>query len=142
MERPNSAYQVEATGREEILQKLKNIKSVSKFVNFVPCVVEYLRQRCREFVAGQVADHFQKWVALTNDKEIPADIVGMRIQCDEIPTLHILFDPKRTKHEQSRFNQEIEKLVQKQVIVPEPNQILSGIFLHPKKDGSYRQVNT
>jgi hypothetical protein len=146
MERPNSAYQGEATGREEIMQKLQNVKnSVSEFVDFVPYVVEYLQQRCHEFVAGQVADHFKKWVALTNDKEILSDIVGMIIQCDEIPTQHRLFDPKRRKHEQSLINQEIEKLVQKQVIAPvrpEPDQILSGIFLHPKKNGSYlKQFN-
>jgi hypothetical protein len=33
-----------------------------------------------------VADRFKKWAALTNDKEILSDIVGMRIECDELPT--------------------------------------------------------
>ena len=83
------------------------------------------------------------WADQTSDKEILSDIMGMRIECDDIPCQHKVFQPMRTKQEDQLIGEKVAKLVNKQVIPqdePQPDQILSGIFLHPKKDGSYRLI--
>ena len=143
MERSGSTCQEEgyATGRKEVI--LEEVKSsVGKLVLHVPCYIKYLEHRCQAFVAGQVAEHIQTWITLTSDKEILSDITGMKIQCDEMPCQHRVAKPLMTRHEQS-FIDEMSKLTHKKVITqvePQSDQILSGIFLHPKKHGSYRLI--
>lgn len=124
-----------------MLEDVKN--SVGSLVVVLPNYLKYLQHRCQVFVAGQVANHFKTWTDLTSDKEILSDIVGMKIQCDDIPYQHRISVPSRTRQEHSLIDEEIAKLIDKKVIIkvePQPDQILSGIFLHPKKDGSFRLI--
>ena len=90
-----------------------------------------------------MAEHIQTWVTLNTDKEILSDITGMKIQCDDMPCQHRVAKPLMTRQEQSSIDEEIVKLYHKKVITqvePQSDQILSGIFFHPKKDGSYRLI--
>ena len=69
------------------------------------------------------------------------DIRGIRIECSETPVQHALFNSKVT--DVRLLEQEILALQNKGVIrmtTPDQGQIISGVFLHPKKDGSYRLI--
>lgn len=113
------------------------------FESFLPNLLNYLQYLCNTFKAGQVAAHFAAWRALTSDRVLLSDVLGASIECTATPVQHRL--PKQTfsEHEYPTVCQEVHKLFEKGVITkvsPMPGQILSGIFLRPKKDGSHRLI--
>lgn len=132
------------TQRQEIMEQLLHIKTtVSAFESFLPNLLNYLQYLCNTFKAGQVAAHFAAWRALTSDRVLLSDVLGASIECTATPVQHRL--PKQTfsEHEYPIVCQEVHKLFEKGVITkvsPMPGQILSGIFLRPKKDGSHRLI--
>lgn len=68
---------------------------------------------------------------------------GVKIECYETPVQHIFKRPQIGQTENELLQHEISKLQSKDVIritKPEVGHILSGVFLHPKKDGSYRLI--
>jgi hypothetical protein len=104
----------------------------------------YFEQACKEFKAGQVAKHFADWTKITSDREILSNISGVGIEVIDMPTQHSFNVQKFQPHEYPILDGEISKLLSKGVITKaasaEPGQIVSSIFLHPKKDGSYRLI--
>ena len=130
--------------RLEIIEKLKLIRSsVSEFSATVPDIIAYLEQACQQFRAGQVAKSFVNWTNITSDKDILSDIAGLQIECTTPPLQHTQYGQKFQPHEYQILDGEISKLLNKGVIakVPDkPGQIVSNIFLRPKKDGSYRLI--
>ena len=132
--------------RLKIITDLKQLRtSVSEFANFVPNIVGYFELACTEFRAGQLACHFANWTKITSDKEILSYISGVGIELEvETPTQHNFKVQKFQTHEYPILEEEINKLLLKGVITEtanvEPGQIVSPIFLHPKKDGSYRLI--
>ena len=133
-------------GRQlEIIENLKLRSSVSKFATFVPKVLMYFEQKCKDFRAGQVANQFVEWTKITSDKEILSNISGVAIELGNgTPTQHCLNAQKFQPYEYTILDGEINKLINKGVIskaaYTEPGQIVSNIFLHPKKDGSYHLI--
>lgn len=96
------------------------------------------------FQAGRLKDFVENWKEITSDEEILQTVVGCTIEFDEAP-------PVQYSRPRSKFNatesmiihQEIEKLLEKQVLVIVPNETddyLSTIFLKSKKNGTYRLI--
>ena len=80
---------------------------------------------------------------LTSDSVLLSDVLGVSIECIAIPVQHRLPHQAFSEGEYPIVHQEVHKLVEKGVITktsPMPGQILSTIFLRPKKDGSYRLI--
>ena len=104
-----------------------------------------LQEKCLHFQAGQVRNYSQHWELLTNDPVI----------LDAIKHYHIEFeldDPIQNKephnircssNERNIISMEISKLLSKGVLElthRSPGDIISNIFVRPKKDGSYRMI--
>ena len=126
------------------MDQLLQIKNrVSGFGSFLPNLVNYLQMLCHTFKAGQVAAHFAAWRTLTNDKILLSDVLGAGIECTALPVQHRLPNQIFSEHECPIVRQEVHKLLEKCVITkvsPIPGQILSNVFLRPKKDGSHRLI--
>ncbi|MCG8409309.1 MAG: hypothetical protein MI923_29240 [Phycisphaerales bacterium] len=119
--------------RKEIIDQLLSIRdSLSDFTTFY-----------HNFKAGRVAAHFAAWKDLTKDRVVLSDILGASIEFSADPNQHRLPGHAFNEHEYSVFHQEIQKLIQKGVIMKvkySPGQIVSGIFLLSKKDGTSRFI--
>ena len=146
MERSREISQKEKASdpRKEIVDQLLAIRdSVSDFPTFLPRLLSYLHDCCHNFKAGRVAAHFAAWKDLTNDRVILSDVLGASIELSANPRQHRLPDRAFKEHEYSVVHQELQKLLQKGVIMKvkySPSQIVSGIFLLPKKDGTFRLI--
>ena len=104
---------------------------------------QHLHAWCKLFVGGQASHYWTEWAKLTNDNHLLADIRGIKIDCNEIPVQHWLKHSQRDETKTELLANEILPLQSKQVIERTTTQlghILSGIFLHPKNDGSYRLI--
>ena len=126
------------------MEQLLQIKTmVSGFESFLPNLLNYLQNLCNTFKAGQVAAHFAAWRTLTSDKVLLSDVLGASIECTATPVQHRLPNQTFSMQEYPIVCQEVHKLLEKGVITkvsPRPGQILSSIFLRPKKDGSHRLI--
>ena len=74
---------------------------------------------------------------------ILSDVLGASIELSANPSQHRLPGHAFNEHEYPVVHQEIQKLIQKGVIMKvkySPGQIVSGIFLLPKKDGNIRLI--
>ena len=146
MERSTEISQKEKASdpRKEIVDQLLAIRdSVSDFPTFLPRLLSYLHDCCHNFKAGRVAAHFAAWKDLTNDRVILSDVLGASIELSANPRQHRLPDRAFKEHKYSVVHQEIQKLLQKGVIMKvkySSGQIVSGIFLLPKKDGTFSLI--
>ena len=146
MEKPQSVLKKEkiTKQREKVMDQLFQIKDeVSGFEPFLPTLLTYLQYLCNSFKAGQVATHFITWRTLTSDSVLLSDVLGASIECVATPVQHRLPHQAFSEGEYPIVHQEVHKLVEKGVITktsPMPGQILSSIFLRPKKDGSDRLI--
>ncbi len=142
--RERKSFRKEGGQREEIMTLLKQIQnSVSKFEITIPVLLSYLQGRCKRFRAGQAAKHFTAWTEITNDKEILSDISGVSIECMETPMQHNLPSNNFQTKEYHILDKEIQKLLDKGVIVKvqyNTDQFISSIFLRPKNDGSHCRI--
>lgn len=146
MERPQSLLQKEkiTKQREKVMDQLLQIKDeVSWFEPFLSTLLTYLQYLCNSFKAGQVATHFTAWRTLTSDSVLLSDVLGASIECIATAVQHRLPNQAFSGSDYPIVRQEVHKLVEKGVITktsPMPGEILSSIFLCPKKDGSYRFI--
>lgn len=124
------------------MEQLLQIKDrVSGFASFLLKLVNYLQMLCHTIKAGQVATHFAAWRTLTSDKIILSDVLGAAIECTATPAQHKLLNNIFAEYEYPIVRLEVDKLLEKCVITkvsPIPGQILSNVFLRPKKDWSHR----
>ena len=130
--------------REDMIQSLENIKkSVSEFPSLVHDLKEYLDNRCTQFRAGCTTKSISNWQMITSDKEILTSIRGATIEFDT--------QPYNTKRPQSTFSaeesaiidSEVAKLLSKNIIETTdhtPYEVISNIFIRPKKDGGHRLI--
>lgn len=127
-----------------MIQSLENIKkSVSEFPSLVPDLKEYLDNRCTHFRAGCLTESISNWQMITSDKEILTSVRGA--------TIEFHTQPYNTKRPQSTFSaeqsaiidSEVAKLLSKNIIETTdhtPYEVISNIFIRPKKDGGHRLI--
>ena len=105
----------------------------------------------RPFKAGQLQMHLTEWKAITSDPFILQSITNCEIEFDYTPkpaglsTLSTTYpECKFALQEQHAIDAEIDKFLAKEIIevsVIEPGQIVSPIFLQPKKEyGAFRVI--
>ena len=146
MERSTQIPQKEKASdqRKEIIDQLLAIRdSVSNFPTFLPHLLSYLHDCCHNFKGGRVAAHFAAWKDPTNYRVILSDVLGASIELFANPNQHRLPGHAFNEHEYSVVHQEIQKLIQKGIIMKvkySPGQIVLGMFLLPKKDGTFRLI--
>ena len=127
--------------RKEIVDQLLGIRdSVSDFTTFLPPLLSYLQDCCHNFKAGRVATHCAAWKYLTNNRVILSDVLGASTELSANPNQQRLPGHSFEEHEYSVTHQEIQKLIHGKVIMKlkySPGQIVPGIFLLLKKDGTF-----
>ncbi|EDO42928.1 predicted protein, partial [Nematostella vectensis] len=130
--------------RTRINTPLKRYKRFSCHTHTVIAnVTQYLKSKCDSFVAGCLHHSLNVWHSITSDKEILATVKGAIISFDDTP--HNGHRPQITfsEHESGIIEAEIAKLSKKAIIESahhSPGEIISNIFVRPKKDGSYRMI--
>ena len=96
------------------------------------------------FKAGQIADHLYVWKQITHDPWVLSVVRGFELPFLAVPVqLKELVRYKLSDFEKQAADVEIDKLLDKGVLKPvndTEGQVLSNIFLRPKKDGSYRMI--
>ena len=127
-----------------MIQSLENIKkSVSEFPSLLCDLKEYLDNRCTHFRAGCITESISNLQMITSDKEILTSVRGATIEFDT--------QPYNTKRSQSTFSaeesaiidSEVAKLLSKNIIETTdhtPYEVISNIFIRPKKDGGHRLI--
>ena len=102
-----------------------------------------VRNNCETFKAGKLAHYLNSWKLLTSDRDILGCVAGLKIAFTAKPQQHRTYTPSFSANEQLAINNELVKLEKKQVIEPtghDPGEIISPIFVRPKKDGSHRLI--
>ncbi|CAB4039512.1 Hypothetical predicted protein, partial [Paramuricea clavata] len=98
------------------------------------------------FKAGGLKDCVHAWTAITSDPFILDAVTHCHLEFDSLPESNVsntrpYFTFNET--EQTVIDGEIEKFLQKGIIrhsVPESGEVLSPIFITPKKDGTSRVI--
>ena len=124
---------------EKRLHELPIRRSVRDLKIFEPELLNYFKSQCDNFKAGKVARFLLNWEEITTDKEILSCISGTKIEFETAPMQHALYHTNFSEEESDIISDEIKKLKSKGMIEPaehELGEVISGIFLHPKKDGS------
>ena len=118
---------------------------VNKFTAFVPSLQQYLQNKCNSFKAGGLKHHVNAWREITTDPSILETVSGATIEFTDLPPIQGCnrLDSHFSPGESDVVRVEIDKLLAKGIIKPsqhEAGEVISGIFLRPKKDGSYRLI--
>ena len=97
-----------------------------------------------DFYAGQISGCTYAWKTVTNDPWVIDVVTGLKIPFEYIPVqFKEPFPYRLSSVEREAASDEIRKLMSLGVLelaCDEPDQIVSNIFLRPKKDGSYRMI--
>lgn len=96
------------------------------------------------FKAGNLRKCYSRWTDLTSDPEVLNTVKGQFIEFTTNPYLdRVPAQKKFSVYESTVIQSEVNKLFQKEVIIPtsnEPGQFISAIFLRPKPDGTHRMI--
>ena len=96
------------------------------------------------FEGGQVANHLQAWRKISTDPWLLNSIQGIRIPFEDIPVQEREPYPlKLSQHEREFVDEELVRMKSKRIIEEVETcqgQVISNIFLRPKKDGGYRFI--
>ena len=93
--------------------------------------------------AGRISQYIDEWRKITSDPEILDLVTGYAIELTEGPPPCNQSNYAFSLFEQKIIDFEISKLLIKHVIVPschEAGEVISPIFICPKKDGSHRMI--
>ena len=116
---------------------------VSTFEFHLEKTKQLLLSQIQSFKAGSISKCYSRWLDLTLDPEVLSTVKGQLIEFTSTPYQHRVPTQRKFSAEESSIIQsEIDKLLQKKVIVParnEPGQFISTIFLRPKP-GSNRMI--
>ena len=112
-------------------QKSKEIKKVSIPKSHIP-------------IGGRLQLFKSKWFKNTKDQKILDMISGISIDVTEnVDQNRFVHELKFIPEEQQTINQQIKKLFKKRAVVPckhDNIQLISNIFVTPKKNGGYRTI--
>jgi hypothetical protein len=116
----------------------------------VGSIVQSLTETVECFSAGRISQFYEEWTQLTSDAEILNMVMGANIETDCDTDVLPLFIPNRSTpvqnlNEQEKIfvEKEIGKLLQLDVISTCEHiegEVISPIFLRPKKDGTHRMI--
>ena len=94
--------------------------------------------------AGQIKNHVKQWKEVSTDSWLISTIQGVEIPFLEEPVQVSEPHPYKLSKEECTFvNKELGRMLDKGIVEktePSHGQVISNIFLRPKKDGSYRMI--
>ena len=126
------------------MSTLEKIKlSVSKFPLAIENLTNYLKFRCDSFKAGNVSNSLSAWQNLTSDPEILSTVTGTIIEFDTPPLTKASPKIPFSIRESDIIDQEIAKMLAKDIVVVATHtsgEVVSNIFIRPKKDGSHKLI--
>ena len=97
-----------------------------------------------KFVGGQIARYVSAWKQISSDPWLLRTVQGVEIPFVEIPIQEKEPYPYRLAEDEMRaVDEEIEKFREKDIVEevqPELGQVLSNLFVRPKKDGGFRVI--
>ena len=142
--RPGSRNNEKERGVNEQVTKANDISNRVRSINSVDKPHVALNQQPTQ-LAGRPKHPIAHWEKLASDPVILEFVKGVKIEFQNSK------EPAQTMGRTCHFNvteqaiveSEIQKLIQKGVIIPsvhEEGEFISTIFLHSKKDGSYRTI--
>lgn len=117
--------------------------SVSEFPSAIGMLTNYLKVRCNTFKAGNVSTAITAWQNITSDAEILRTVNGTTIEFDTLPINIRQPQIPFSSDESNVIDQEIAKLLAKDIIEVTkhtPDEVVSNIFIRPKKDGTHRLI--
>ena len=98
----------------------------------------------QKFQGGQISEHINQWAKLSSDRWILDNVLGVEIPFVAIPEQVKRPRPIKLSQTESDFvDEEIEVMVEKGIVEkvePLEGQVISNIFLRPKKDGRFRFI--
>ena len=139
----------EEVGGQELnttVNELTNIQTlqVSNFESNVENVKQLLLFKIQRFKDGSVRKFYPRWTDLTSDPEVLGTVKGAFIEFTTTPYQDRVPAQKKFSVDESTVIQpEINKLLQKEVIIPtrnEPGQFISATFLRPKPDFTHHMI--
>ena len=96
------------------------------------------------FRGGQIAENLSEWRKVTKDRWVLESVKGVKIPFEELLCQDKEPIPYRLSKVEIEFvDKELHVLLNKQIVErveDEPGQVVSNIFLRPKKDGSFRII--
>ena len=96
------------------------------------------------FVGGQIKDHLSEWRKISGDPWVLGSVTGVTIPFVELPVQDREPHPYRLSAEESEFvDSEVGRMLEKGILEiadPVEGQVISNVFLRPKKDGSFRMI--
>ena len=114
---------------------------LGNFVSVIPALANYFTLRADCYKAGQLIDYVDNWKLNTSDQEILSTVQDLRIEFQSIPIQKEAPSLCVKQSEMDVISTEIEKRLQKGVIVATRHgkgKFISPIFIRPKKDGSFQ----
>ena len=116
---------------------------INNFVSLIPALTDYFTLKADCFKAGQLVDYVDNWKLITSDQEILSMVQGIHINFQSRPFQKLPPSQSVKQSEMDVISTEIEKLLQKGVIITighEKGEFISPIFIRPKKDSSFRLI--
>ena len=125
-------------------KKGQSKKVSSTLIQFTENTIASGFEGTKNFSAGQLATHVSYWSKLTSDNVMLTQILGCKIEFENEPSQTDWPKPYYfPSQKRERIDSEIQKLLQKGVIVPtvkQTGQFVSNIFTKEKKDGTLRII--
>ena len=96
------------------------------------------------FRGGQISRYVPAWRQLSSDPWLIKAVQGVEIPLEVVPVQ--IREPSQFRlgeHEKKIIQGEVEKLLAKEIVErveDEPGQVISNVFLRPKKDGGHRMI--
>ena len=118
-------------------------EEIKHSASIVSDLKQYLHNKCDCFNAGCVSTSIDTWREITSDREILTTARGATIEFDATP--HCMSQPtvSFSLDETDIIDNEVVKLLSKGIIkttTHDHDEVLSNIFIRPKKDGSHRLI--
>ena len=104
---------------------------------------QVLENEVKNFRAGQLSLHLQKWHEITSDNEVLSTIEGLKLDFNSTPKTNKIKKNQFSKSETELMDQEVQKLLSKDIITfssHDKNEIISPVFLRHKQDGTFRMI--
>ena len=106
--------------------------------------IDHLHLKVKNFRAGNIRHYINKWMDITSDGYI-LDIVqnGLKLNFSAKAPEKGSFEYKRARNETKVIDEEVERLLEKQVISAcgeKTGDYFSSLFTREKKNGSYRTI--
>ena len=96
------------------------------------------------FQGGQIANFLTEWEKLSSDPWLLGSVKGVQIAFHSVPCQVREPQPFKFSQAETDFVEiELVRMLEKGILetaLPELGQVISNIFLRPKKDGSYRFI--